>query len=187
MPKGVPQEILRAVFRGVRRPKPGQFLSAERAFRLRDALTTFYAPPKRRAGAKKAPKPAPPLEPEVERYEAPEAPEYEEGVLEWEVGLEYRARVRTSNVAFNARFSRKDGGLISERQAREILRLIVYTGEAPEGIRVESVWWQRRRGGVKRFGRVGEMRNFYDILGTVGDAGMATTPLRLGAVKRDRL
>lgn len=187
MPKGVPPEVVRALRLG--RKKPGQFLTYETAFRLRDALRTFYAPaPKRKAPKKKPKKAAPKVERRVFEIEEPEpkrAPEA--GAVEWEVGVSYSAAVRTSNVAFNARFYRRDGRKMTEADARAVLRHIVYHGQAPDDIEVREVWWARRKDARRRYGRTKDMTAFYDILGAVGDDGMTTTPLRLGAVKPDRL
>lgn len=191
MPKGVPHEVVRALRLG--KKKAGQYLDYATAFRLRDALRTYYTPTpkairKRKPSTRKkpAPKPLPPA-PVVEIEEDQEPEPEPEGALEWEVGIDYTARVRTSNVSFNARFFRRDGRRMTEDDARDVLRHIVYTGEAPPGIDVQSVYWQRRKGGHKRYGRTGEMTAFYDILSAVGDDGMAATPLRLGAVKRNEL
>lgn len=182
LPKDTPRDVLRAVFRGRKYPKSGQFLSSDDAFRVRDALLSYYEPTPRRH---KTTKPAPPSTPAPKPKE-PERAE-ERGVLEWEVGIDYHAAVRTSNVAFNARFYREDGGLMTEDDARDVLRHIIYTGQAPQGIAVQEVYWQRSRHGRKRYGRTSDMTAFYDILSAVGDVGMETTPLRLGAVKRDEL
>lgn len=185
LPKGLPREITRVLRLG--RKRPGQFIDYATAFRLRDALRSYYTPtPTAPRKPAKRRKPAPKPRPEPEIVEA-EEPEVEEGALEWEVGIKYEASVRTSNVAFNARFYRADGRVMTEDDARGVLRHIVYHGEAPPGVIVQEVYWQRREGGRRRYGRTGEMTAFYDILGKVGDDGMTTTPIRLGAVKRDWL
>lgn len=189
MPKGVPPEIVRALRLGQK--KPGQYLDYGTAFVLRDALQAYYTPtPKKRRPpvkrTKPAPKPLPPVAPPPQP-EPDEEPEEEPGALEWECGIDYHAAVRTSNVAFNARFFRADGRRMVEEEARDVLRHIIYTGEAPVGVVVQEVFWQRRKGGHKRYGRTSEMTAFYDILSAVGDDGMTTTPLRLGAVKPNRL
>lgn len=163
-PKGIPREVTRAVFRGRRHPKPGRYLSHEDAFRLKDALREYFA------------------EEEIERAEPEEEPEEEEGEAEWEVGIDYKAHDRTSNVDFNARIYRYDGGKLSEADARAAFSEAIWTGQAPPGVAIRDVWWQRAHG-RKRHGRVGHLEPFRNILSRVGEAGMRTIPLRFGAVK----
>lgn len=199
-PKGVPREITRALRLG--KKKPGQFLDYETAFRLRDALRSYYTPrpkeprkpstPRKKPAQRPLPKPTPTPEPPeaLGDFEEPkpEEPKPEEpGAVEWEVGIDYKAGVSSSNVAFNARFFRRDGRRMTEDEARDVLRHMIYTGEAPDGIDVQEVYWQRRKHGRKRYGGTQHLPSFFNILQEVGDGGMETTPLRLGAVKRNTL
>jgi hypothetical protein len=192
MPKGVPRSITRALRLGQK--KPGQFLDYRNAFLLRDALRTYYKPaPRRKAPKAKPPKVTTPEPGRFFDFEEPERPTpprkpREPGVVEWEIGIDYKARRGSdSNVAFNARFYRADREPMMEDEARDVLRHIIYHGEAPPGIVVQEVYWQRRKGAHKRYGRPRDMVKFFDILATVGDDGMHTTPFRMGATKPDRI
>ncbi len=194
-PKGVPREIVKALRLG--KKQPGQFLDYETAFRLRDALRSYYTPtpkeprrpstPRKKPAPKPLPKPAPQAAPPEAFEDFPEPAPEEPGAVEYEVGIDYKAGVSSSNVAFNARFFRRDGRRMTEDEARDVLRHMIYTGQAPDGIDVQEVYWQRRKHGRKRYGGPGHLPAFFNILQEVGDGGMETTPLRLGAVKPNRL
>jgi hypothetical protein len=123
------------------------------------------------------------------------SPDYaleEEGALEIEIGVDYveaegwyHDQGHTSDVAFNARLFRRDGGPITESDARAAMLHLGDTGHLPDEIDVRTVTWQPWQmigTKKKRYGTKSDLDNFRDILQRVGDSG-----LRIGLVKPDEL
>lgn len=111
-----------------------------------------------------------------------------ESAVEWEIGVDYteadgwdHRKGRASDVSFNARIQRRDGGPMVEEEVRDVIAEFAYDGVMPHGIRVRSVSWQNWKG-YKRTGGAADLENFHAILQHVGDHG-----LRLGAVKENSL
>lgn len=212
MPKGVPPVVARLIRTSTRKiPKPGQVLSPENAFKLYDALDTYRRSltresrkavaqversRRRETRTRHAAKVAEIRKAAVDTDRAAdelERAEREAVAFEWELGVEYleesgwhHRKGAASDVAFNARILRYDGQPISETEAREAWAYFIDYHRMPSEIQLEAVSWRRSKHGRERHSRGAPDRdlvNFAQIMQRVGEYGLYSVPVRLGAVK----
>jgi hypothetical protein len=114
----------------------------------------------------------------------------EEGSLEIEFGVDYvesegwtHPTGKGSDVSFNARIFRSDKRPLTESDAREIVAEFVRTGHMRDGIKVQTVSWQRPTWPKeKSSSQAHHLEHFLNILHRVGDGG-----LRIGPTKLDEM
>ena len=100
---------------------------------------------------------------------------------EWEIGLDYAAQERTSNVTTNVRFRRRDGQSLHRDEALAAIGVWVRTGRAPSGIEVLELGWSRRLGATLDDSTIGDDADAVPLAGPMIGA-LSRGDFRLGAV-----